>query len=177
MNQAYGSAVFIDPDVIFWENVEDWNFEQFLLAGRLLPGVDSSFLGGCFTHPRCHTSFLCIPNVRALIEEIANIQSKYFEFNPFRPIMFNGEGRWQRFDTTGTLYSALPKSEIYVFGERELNAYDHIFCGTHIGFVKAVFSAEFADKFVQLHEQAKTDYTQVRGCWRWQEDFFKVYTT
>jgi hypothetical protein len=176
-SQGYGAAIFVDPDVCFWESVEDWNFEQFLIAGRLLPGIHCSFLGGVLTRPRLHTSLFWIPDTRALFEKLAAIQSQYFEFDPFRPIMFKADGIWQRFDTAGTLYSALPEEQIYVFAEKELNAYDHIFSGTHIQFIVSTFSADFAEKFVRLHEQAKNDYTQVRGAWRWQEDFFKVYTT
>lgn len=174
-NQAYGAAVFVDPDVCFWESIEDWDFSA-LIAGRLFPKVKCSFLGGIITQPRLHTSLLWVPDVAALIKRIRDIQAQYFEFAPFAAAMFCIDGVWHRFDTAGALYSALHPEEIHTFAEKELDAYDHIFCGTHIGFIISRFSADYADKFVRLHEQAKSDYTKVRGAWKWQEEFFKSYT-
>src|SRR5690349_7960271 len=56
--QAAGTAIFLDPDLCFWEEVEHWNFDA-LMAGRLLPKYNCEYTG-CVSHPRLHTSFLWI---------------------------------------------------------------------------------------------------------------------
>lgn len=174
INQRNGSAVFVDPDVCFWESVEDWNFNA-LIAGRLFPKVCCAYRGGITVQPRLHTSFLQIDDVAALVKKIGDIKSQYFEFKPFSPTMFCLDGVWHRFDTAAVLYSALGQDETYAFGEKELNCFDHIFSGTHIGFIIQMFGEEYGEKFVSSHEQAKNNYTQIKGAWQWQEELFKNY--
>lgn len=167
--QLEGSAIFVDPDICFWENVERWSFEQ-LMAGRLIPKYACEY-SGCITHLRLHTSFLWISNVCVLREQLKNLRSQYIEFEPFRPVMFKAEGIWQRFDTGGTLYAALSE-QMYAFTEKELQAYDHLFCGTHLKMVASKLNPYYAFMFIGLHKAVQQDHTKLKDAWKMQDDYF-----
>lgn len=168
--QPEGTAIFVDPDVCFWENVEGWKFDA-LMAGRRLPKFACE-LTGCVTHPRLHTSFLWIPNVCVLRDAILTLRGRLFEFQPFRPVMFRLDGVWQRFDTGASLFSGLPE-EMHCFTDRELEAYDHLFCGTHLGRVAPALQPEYADQFKAMHKEVQTNPGALKGAWRIQEDYLK----
>ncbi len=170
LTQASGDAIFIDPDICFWESVEGWSFNKALMAGRLISQFNCP-ISSCITHPRLHTSFLWIPDVGCLLDQVWALRTQYFESHPFRPIMYRVDGVWQRFDTTGVLYNAIPEL-MHAFSDKELDAYDHIFCGTHLELATAKLQTSHAKLFVDLHHQAQTDYTKVKGVWRMQSDFF-----
>lgn len=158
--------VFLDPDVVFWDNCEDWEFDE-LMAGRLIPKFYDEF-SGCITHPRLHTSFLWIPNPIKMLKEIHLLDK--FEFQPFKPSMIYLEDGWNRFDTTSSFYSCF-KDQVHTFTNNELDKYDHLFCGTHLDLVK--------DKLIdgldlsELHEKTKTDINVMKGVWVKQEEHFK----
>ena len=169
--QSEGTAIFVDPDVCFWENVEDWSFDA-LIAGRLLPKYKCEY-SGCLTYPRIHTSFMWIPDVIAFREAIQTLQTQYFEFNPFCPVMLKLGDVWQRFDTGASLYNALP-DRMYAFTEKELDSYDHLFCGTHIGSVASKIRPDYALLFERMHKHVQIDHQALKGAWRIQENYFKV---
>ena len=154
--------VFLDPDVCFWKNCENWEFDS-LLAGRLIPEFYDNF-SKCITHPRIHTSFLWIPNTNKLLEKINNIDK--FECQPLTPFMYFIKNKWFRFDTMGVLYSLFEK-QIKSFNKKELNSYDHLFCGTHLDVVK-----DTLPQVNEWHEQAKENYKSIKGIWKKQEKYF-----
>jgi hypothetical protein len=168
--QAVGTAIFVDPDICFWESIEAWDFSS-LMAGRLLPQYECEYTG-CLTHARLHTSLLWIPDVKALLQAIATLQAQFFEYQPFRPIMFKLDNRWQRIDTTGMLYASLPH-QMYPFTEHQLNAYDHLFCGTHFRRVISNIRPDYALLFERMHQSVQFDYRVLKGAWRLQEDYFQ----
>jgi len=168
--QSQGTAIFVDPDICFWENVEGWSFNK-LTVGRLLPKYICEYTG-CLTHPRLHTSFLWIPDVAALREAVRTIQARYFEFHPFRPMMFKLENTWHRFDTGGSLLAALPE-QMQFFTEKELDAYDHLFCGTHLNTVASRIRPDYALLFDRMHKHVQVDHRALKGAWRLQEEYFQ----
>jgi hypothetical protein len=168
--QPEGTAIFIDPDICLWENVEEWNFDQ-LMAGRLIPKYACEY-SGCLTHPRLHPSFLWIPDVCTWREKIQAVQSQYYEFYPFLPVEFKLDNIWQRFDTGGILYTALSE-QVYSFTEKELDAYDHLFCGTHLEDVAPKIRPDMALWFREIHKQAQINHQSLKGAWRIQEDYFQ----
>jgi hypothetical protein len=168
--QETGTAVFVDPDVCFWDDIETWDFNA-LIAGRLLPKFKCEYTG-CLTHARLHTSLLWIPNVEALLQAIRTLQLRFFEFQPFRPIMFMLDNRWQRFDTTATLYAALT-DQMYAFTESQLDSYDHLFCGTHFQSVAAKIRPDYSLLFERLHQFVQYDHRALKGAWRLQEEYFQ----
>jgi hypothetical protein len=167
--QLEGSAIFVDPDICFWENVEGWSFEQ-LMAGRLIPKYACEYTG-CMTYRRLHTSFLWISNVCVLREQLKNLRSQYIEFEAFRPVMFKAEGIWQHFDTGATLYAALSE-QMYAFTEKELQAYDHLFCGTHFKRVASKLNPYYAFMLIGLHKAVQQDHTKLKDAWKMQDDYF-----
>jgi hypothetical protein len=168
-SQAEGAAIFVDPDVCFWKSVEEWRFDA-LMAGRLLPKYACEYTA-CITHPRLHTSFLWIPDVRSLRDAIRVVRARFFDFHPFRPIMCRLGGVWQRWDTGASLYAALPE-RMHPFTARELEAYDHLFCGTHLGEVAAKVRPDYALLFERMHKHIRSDHRSLKGAWRIQDDYF-----
>jgi len=167
--QAKGSAIFVDPDICFWENVEDWEFGD-IMAGRRIPKFACEY-SGCITHPRLHTSFLWIPDVCALRDAIRTLRGHFFDFEPFRPIMFRLDNTWQRFDTGASLFSAFT-DQMHCFTESELNSYDHLFCGTHIGSVAPSLQDKYTLLFERMHNEVQANHLALRGAWRIQEEYF-----
>ena len=70
-----GAIAIVDPDVRFWESVEDWDFGDALLAGRSIPAYVDETQHDLNTRPRIHPSFWWIPDAGKLWSEIAAIRS------------------------------------------------------------------------------------------------------
>jgi hypothetical protein len=168
--QSEGTAIFVDPDICFWKSVEDWNFDA-LVAGRLIPKHSCEYTR-CITYPRLHTSLLWIPDIRAFRSEMETLRGHFFQFSPFRPFMFRLNNLWHRFDTGASLYAALP-NRMFPFVEKELEAYDHLFCGTHLESVAAKVRPDYGLLFERMHKHAQVDYRALKGAWRIQEEYFQ----
>jgi hypothetical protein len=170
VRQATGSAVFVDPDVCFWEPVEDWKFDG-IAAGRFIPRHACEFTD-CLTVPRLHTSLLWIPDVAMILSAIAKTRQRLRYFQPFANSMVRVDGRWTHFDTAAGLYSAF-SDHMVPFDEQHLNAYDHLFAGTYADSVLKKVGPESRDMYEKLHRVAREDYRQLKGCWRDQERYFQ----
>jgi len=164
--------VFVDPDIVFWEQCEQWDFGEALLAGRLMPGfVDP--LTGSWTMPRIHTSFAWFPDVDALRAEWEVIRKQYFDFMPVLPVMMPTDRGWVRWDTLSGLSIALGK-KAKGFTEDQLGAYDHLFCGTHLDRVASCLPTDLRKKWTAVHEAVKHDDIQAaRGMWKMQQRAFE----
>lgn len=170
MRGPVGTVVFVDPDITFWENVEGWHFDA-LLAGRLIPAFRCE-VTKAFTHPRLHSSFLWIEDIVALRNSITEVHKEgYFDFDPFNTIVFKQGGDWHRFDCGGILYSVF-KDRMRAFSERELNAYDHLFCGTHFDFVRPKLVGAYGKLFERLHDDVQKNPQSLKGAWKMQEKYF-----
>ena len=125
----------------------------------------------CKTQERLHTSFLKFNQPQALHEALVSTKAKYFDWNPFTPIMFKDSQGWMRFDALANLYATI-KESCHVFTEAELSSYDHLFCGSHIDLV----IADIAESFPwvsKVHAEVKNGNHEVmRGIWKKQEAFF-----
>jgi hypothetical protein len=154
------AIVFLDPDVVFWEAVESWRFAG-LLAGRLIPKFFDPYTG-CITMPRLHPSFLWVPDVEALRTRLAEIKHTRMDFHPFLPYMFASGPDWYRFDTAAALYAAAP-AEMVAFGARELNAYDHLFCGSHVDLVLGTLDDADRQVVLRMHHDAQHNRPDSRG--------------
>jgi hypothetical protein len=166
-----GPVVLLDPDVIFWEECEQWRFDR-LLAGRMLPEFLDEFTG-CRTLPRLHTSFLWIRDLAVLRERVSALVARYFDFDPFPPRMFAVDGEWYRGDTLAFLCGALP-DDVQAFGEHELDAYDHLFCGSHLDLVLPYVPKETQTFLKWAHAEALSDPARLRGLWRRQDEYFRL---
>ena len=164
-----GPAIICDPDICFWDSMEDQAFDG-LVAGRLLPQFFDPY-SQCLTYQRLHSSFLWIQDAGALRVTISELSS-FFEFDPFRPVMAKFAGQWLRYDTCAALFHALP-GRMQPFTETEMDRYDHLFCGSHLHLVLPSFTPEIRDLMVMADEVSKSDHTKLRGIWRLQDKFFQ----
>jgi len=168
-----GTCVLLDPDVCFWQNCEQWGFDA-LIAGRLIPRFIDGYTW-CITEPRIHTSFWWVPDAGELRKAIQNISERYYDFHPFLPYMYRRGDKWIRFDTGASLYSALIE-RMHPFTTCELDAYDHLFAGTNYKEVVDnlnEYEPVTGEEFYNIHKQAMSDYRELRGLWKRQEEYFK----
>lgn len=163
-------VVFLDPDVVFWKSVEDWEFEG-LVAGRRIPLFFDEYTQ-CVTVPRLHTSMLFVQDRKRLRHHIAEIQHLRFDFHPFRPVMVPQGKTWVRYDTGATLFHAMPE-EMQPFRHEHLESYDHLFCGTHFDHVRQFISPTDRATWQALHDGVQKDYRCLKGAWETQEAYFR----
>lgn len=167
-----GPLVFLDPDICLWECCEDFSFDA-LMAGRLFSRF-YDYITKTITMPRPHTSFLWIPDAGKLWDEILKIQVNRFDFEPFTPFSFNMDGKWYRYDTGASLFTAIPQ-KISDFTEVHKNCYDHLFAGSHLDWLYHLYDAECQKMFSRIHENAKAGNLQaLKGIWKVQEEIFKM---
>ncbi|MBV9931815.1 MAG: hypothetical protein JO013_12845, partial [Alphaproteobacteria bacterium] len=158
-------CVFVDPDVAFWERVEHWDFAPHLLAGRFIPAVD---VGGLKMTPRLHTSHLWVTDPPALRARIAAIRRRH----PACGDLFEQRREpatrlyW---DTASALCMALGTAAT-AFGEAQLDAYDHVFAGSHLErALPAGTDPAVLARLRDWHARAQADPRALRGVWREQE--------
>ncbi len=169
-HQASGSVVFVDPDMCFWEPIENWRFNA-LAAGRLVPRYRCEVTDS-ISEPRLHTSLLWIPDVARMRSEIAAARANRKLWEPFRGSMVAIDGHWRLFDTAAGLYSMFA-AQMQAFDERQLDAYDHLFSGSFSDSVQSRLGADFAPLYRDIHRAAEEDYRTLKGCWRVQERYFQ----
>lgn len=174
LHREQGSLVICDPDIVFWQSMEPIEIGG-LIAGRLIPKFADPY-SKTITMPRLHTSLLMIPSAPRLQQRISDIRQTWWDFRPWLPYTVKMDD-WYRWDTGAALLSALDESEIHVFGDKELNSYDHLFCGSHLDWVTQRFPEPFCSRFVQAHEAARTDVGRLRGLWVDQQQFFESLAT
>lgn len=167
MKDGKGSIVFLDSDLIFYENCEGWEFPT-ALAGRYIPAHTSHYTKS-LTSSRLHTSFLWVtpPKLR---EEIAGYRAgdvmnlEYAPIDFFRPqIIFANDGHPVFHDTCANLYHAVGGTE---FSEAQLDAYTHIFCGSSSDIAKKYLPPEVAMGMSTLHHGALSNPDFLKGIWR-----------
>jgi len=169
VDNEQGTVIFLDPDISFWKSVEDWLFDK-PMAGRLIPKFLDEY-SRTSTMPRLHTSFLWIQNTQSLRERINRIKNVWWNFAPWCPVTLKHDNEWVRYDTGASLYAAI-KDEVHTFTEEELNAYDHLFCGSHIDVVLPKMKPDDRTETVKLHQNLLKDRNSLKGVWRRQEKYF-----
>jgi hypothetical protein len=160
--------VILDADVLFWDSCEEWAVDG-LYAGRFVPKFKDDF-SGTITHPRLHTSHLVIPRPDKLAFSIQRKESEVINLDLISPTTVYRDEQWERFDTTGLLYGVF-QEQAHEFTENELNCFDHIFCGSSLDIV-APRLGDDGRELMRLHEVAVENPQEVRGIWRWQQQFF-----
>lgn len=165
-----GEIVFVDPDVLFWERCDQWSFDA-LLAGRLIPRFRDEY-SRTITSARLHTSFLWVPDAGRLREAIAELQRTYWDFRPFQPYSYRGPDGWTRLDCAASLHAALG-SRSAAFTDAHLEAYDHLFLGSHVDLVLPHLNDEDRNQVLALHHLARHDPASLKGIWRRQQEYFE----
>ncbi|HUD33796.1 MAG TPA: hypothetical protein VMR43_12380 [Variovorax sp.] len=163
--------VLCDPDMMFWEPVEHWDFGPSLMAGRLMPLMQHS---GVVAVPRLHPSLLFVPDVHALRRAVAEAAARSFAWDPIGPRTSWVNGQPHFWDTLSDLFNALT-ARCAAFGETELSAYDHLFFGTHLVLLGALEADGLRNMSIESHRQAATGNAHaLRGVWRKQQAFFET---
>ena len=160
------AAVIVDPDIVFWENMERLDFSGYLMAGRRIPAHICE-LTGCHVVERLHTSLLWLPDIQRIGQEFRHRAPQYdTSWRVFAAII---GGRWVRWEPLAGLYHFF-RDRAYCFGERELNAYDHMFYGTHLSRVAPCFAPDSI--YTEGPRIARENIQAFRGYWRRQDAYF-----
>ena len=168
-----GTVAFVDPDVIFWQKVEGWDFGNALAAGQLIPEFADPY-SQTLTAARLHTSFLWLPDTRRLLGRVVEMQRRHIDFSPFATVSFCDGGTWRRLDTGAPLYAAF-KDEMHAFSEQELDCFDHLYCGSHLPLVLPHMPDEVARLWQQAHDYARSGNVQaLQGIGREQRRLFSA---
>jgi hypothetical protein len=167
-----GTVVFLHPDICFWKNCENWSFDK-LIAGRFLPmfleaNRDSIMM------PSLHSHFWWIENIKLFRERIVEAYSKNHvdPLAAFSLYAYRLNGRWHRFDLGAGLYNAV-REDVYCFGDKELDCYDHLYGGSYYELIIQVLDEEGGKMIERAHACARSDYRQLRGLWKIQEEYLK----
>lgn len=166
-----GPIVLLDPDVVFWESMED-QFPVEGLAGRHIPEFHCPYTR-CLVAQRLHTSLVMITEVECLRSALAEVLSKYPITLPFTQTTWKINGVWHSFDTFGQLWELLPESQ-HKFTSMQLDKYDHLFCGSHMQFVAPRCTPEVQSQLAEWDSAAKNNPKELRGIWRQQEQVFRA---
>lgn len=159
------SAVLLDPDVVFWDSVEGFDFGNALMAGRYIPPFLDP-VGGVHTVGKLHTSLLFLPDLRAIDGEMKSRVGSLVD--PITPVVRLVGGKLVGWDTCVGLYSVLRAAgRAHHFTEAELDHYDHLFVGTH-----PEFALHLVPELAEAHDRARRDIGSFRGAWREQDEYF-----
>lgn len=157
-----------DTDVSFWDNIEEFDFSGYPLAGRYVRLFNCEFVNRT-TMPRLHTSLLYVnpPRLRAAL---AKYKEKFPQtvYTPsvdlFSPAVVPGIGFY---DGAAMLYAAV---DGYRFTERELECYDHVQCGC----ISDIVGPHIGDgKMQERHKLIFENPQLLKGQWRRDEQWFK----
>lgn len=160
--------VLLDPDVIFWESVEGWEFGEAVAAGRLIPQQKE---GPYDVLPRLHPSLFWVPDVGRLRSAWARRDPADQVGDAIGGLSEAKDGRVLLHDTLEPLYTAL-RNQCVAFGERELDCYDHLFYGSHLPITAGCEHPGF-EVIAEGHLAAAAgDLASIRGIWRAQERYF-----
>lgn len=124
-----------DTDLVFWSDIEKFDFDSAVLAGRYIPRFKCKFANAS-TKPRLHTSLLRI-NPLSVKEWVKAYGEKFPDtYCTPRPTLQDlifpryipsRDGDPHFYDTASLLYQAIGGRK---FDERHLDCYDHLNAGT-----------------------------------------------
>lgn len=163
-----------DTDIVFWKDMELWDFGNAAMAGRYVPRFFDRFVN-CITMPRLHTSLLYL-NPDRIREEV----EKYFgqfpdtPFNPrpnlihpcFYPHRVGSSVKNYFHDTCSILYQAIGGD---IFLPHHNDCYDHLNFGT-ISDVVCPYYPNY--NWRQRHFAVFENPALLKGAWRTDEQFY-----
>jgi hypothetical protein len=174
--------IICDTDVVFWENMESM-FSSIppdtIIAGRYIPEFMDKEFSGCMTQSRIHTSLMYI-NPTLLKEKINLYDNQIFEsiFTPqanlYYPLVLPSSqtrGEPIFYDTMALAYSILESEDVYMFGSKELNCYDHFNFGTISDIVLARMGKQ-GEEWKVNREKTLKDILLLKGAWKTQSKYY-----
>ncbi len=170
MDERQEPFYFLDTDVVFWENFEQWGFDKKIpLAGRYIPRFADDFTL-CDTVERLHTSLLWV-NPDAVRKQLIEFKRRFpvSDFNPLANLYYPLHVPPDTFyDTCSMLYQAVGGQP---FTRTQLNCYDHLFCGT----ISDIVGPHLNDGGMQArHQDYFKDPTSMRGIWKKQDEYYRA---
>jgi hypothetical protein len=159
------AVVFVDPDTVWWENCEGWDFGDALMAGRVEPERRDS-LRGIVYQPRIHPSVVWVPSMRRLRSEIATRSGPGEDvIGPRTETVETLRRAWL---TLAPLYGLIG-DRCKAFGEAELDGFDHLTLGSNLP-TNGMAAELGAHTRSDAHRSAaRGDIASLRGLWRLQE--------
>lgn len=161
LGEANGRVVIVDPDVVFWDNCEGWDFGDALVAGRHQP---ESVVEGIRYLERLHTSFLWIPDAQKLREELHRRTGAWCYPATWAPAEMDVDGQRVICDVGAQVFSAI-RGRTRHFGNNHLAAYDHIGFSTQPHFL-GLLGDHYEKVTREAHALAKSDPSALRGLWK-----------
>ena len=164
-------VIFCDPDMIFYDNVEETLIDSGqLMSGRFCPSFTNEIFRA-HEYPRLHTSLLYIPSPSRLRFAL---QSKFFGLRE----RFGLTNWWAQqltvtnsihyfWDTGAVVYGAVGGNQ---FTTSQLNRFTHLNCGTMLDDVAPLMKD--GNKLSAIHTLALTDPDALRGLWRKQDQYY-----
>lgn len=168
--------VLCDPDVIFYDNIENkllglGGKDSYLLCGNYIPNYWNSVVEANEVK-RFHTSLLYFPAPKTLMEYLKSIpQRDNFPLDYFAPFIYGLNGVRFFYDTCANLYHLLAKERLFEFRPDILDCYSHISCGSILDYVVGKISG--GQRLLKLHELAETDPDSLRYLWKEQYKFYR----
>jgi len=160
------SVVLLDPDIVFWDCVENWQFNG-LMTGRRIPDL---YNYGVTSLSRLHPSHLWVPDVAKLRSALGNLRANGFD--PLQQFSAPANGKMYFWDTGAGLYQALA-NDCESFTDAQLDCYDHLFYGSHFPVIQPALNDE--NVTYDAHQAAaRGDLKALKGIWRAQDKHFKL---
>jgi hypothetical protein len=164
--------VICDTDMIFYESVESWQFEN-PFAGAYQPEFLDPY-SQCVHIARLHTSLLFIrpDEVRDRAIRFAmtipntpvfNVKMDFVK-QQIHPVSVGAVSYKAFLDTLATLYQAIHGQH---FTQAQMDCYTHLNCGT--------WSDLRSDGLREFHEVVYKDFSKARGLWRKLELFYQEH--
>jgi hypothetical protein len=169
LTRSRGQIVFLDSDLIFYDNCENWRFDMGL-AGRVI-AERWGYYTKCVSVERIHTSFLWI-NTEVLRDQMSKLPQN-LEYAPnyfWKPQLVYFAGKRRFYDTGAMLYQAVGGVS---FSEKQLDAFTHIYHGSFMPTTALPLLSDFPEdkinKITMVHKLAITNPEQLKGLWRRQD--------
>jgi len=171
-NGKLGDPFWIcDTDMIFYEAVEHWTFDE-PLAGYLIPEFHDEF-SRSITRARIHTSLMRIDPGKVMhgIEQY-KFWTRETDFTPtanlFDPLVIPFNGKSHFYDTCAMLYHAVGGKP---FSDAQKDAYFHFHHGTFSDLVLPTLKNE--REVTDTRNAIFADPNKGRGMWRVQDAYFQ----
>lgn len=162
----------LDTDVIFWQNMERFDFSEHPLAGRRIPEWNDEFTNAR-TRARLHTCLLYF-NPLLIVKKLKKYLEQYPDtpFNPFanliHPLVVPFKGKAFFHDTCCLLYHAV--------GGKSFDT-EHLECSDHLNFstiTDIVYPhLEHANEFEIVRQEIYKDIEKAKGIWRMQNLYYE----
>lgn len=162
--EAQGRVVIVDPDVIFYSKVEDWDFGDALMAGAHQPDTT---VDGIRYLERLHTCFLWFPDVQRLRDELARVAKDRIYPPSFIASEMKIDGQRVIADTGHQIYAAI-RSKTAAFSPEQLDCFSHVGFSTRPDLLGLV-GAHYGGVTGEAHALATTDPERLRGLWRFKQ--------